>query len=124
MTTFERNDRAVLVVLDRIDEVLLREADGRVQRRDDALGDRDAEDLGRHARQREQAALREVVADGLEYSWPIPGERDLRGREFPGTPGNSHSRWEFPGVWEIRGEPGRGQPPRTQMSISNGTGAY
>ena len=54
MTTFERNDRAVLVVLDRIDEVLLREADGRVQSRDDALGDLDAEDLGRHARQREQ----------------------------------------------------------------------
>ena len=45
MAAFERNDRAVLVVLDRVHEVLLREADGRVQRRDDALGDRDAEDL-------------------------------------------------------------------------------
>ena len=66
MTTFERNDRAVLVVLDRVDEVLLREADGRVHHREYAFGDHDAEDLGRQARQREQAALREVVADGLE----------------------------------------------------------
>ena len=63
MTTFERNDRAVLVVLDRVDEVLLREENGRVQSRDDAFGDRDAEDLGRQARQRQQAALGEVVAD-------------------------------------------------------------
>ena len=66
MTTFERNDRAVLVVLDRVDEVLLREEDGRVHHREYALGDLDAEHLGRQARQREQAALGHVVADGLE----------------------------------------------------------
>ena len=61
MTTFERNDRAVLPVLDRVDEVLLREEDGRVHHRQYALGDRDAEDLGRQARQREQAALRQTM---------------------------------------------------------------
>ena len=76
MAAFERNDRAVLVVLDGVDEVLLREEDGRVQSRDDALGDRDAEDLGRHARDRHQALLGEVVADGLER-----GEEEVDRRE-------------------------------------------
>ena len=56
-------------------------------------------------------SMRAAAHEARKYSWPIPGERDLRGREFPGTPGNSHSRWEFPGVWEIRGEPGRGSLP-------------